>query len=962
MNDVVLSSLINLFALFGSKRGLGKEKSIELITAYLTRFFGIRNQKSYVRLYCDLREFYDDDPDTDKDLIVQNICTKLDSQIGPDDKLTLLLRLMEFCGLSDDPAFEAIAGIFKIGDGQFADLRGFIDAVSGTNVLVLPIKGNRTDVPADYYGYLKVLRFVNSTMMVVTYCGERSIWMDDIKMLSGLFQVWQQSSVIKSSHFLPIYYSSIQAEFGFGKGAEIEFCGRGVDFRFEKGGENGLHDFSFDLHSGELVAIMGGSGAGKSTTLSILCGTLVPQHGSVTLNGVDVNDPCVRKLIGFVPQDDLLIEELTVYENLLYTARFCFDGMSDEELDEKVMDVLRQLGLEAAKDLKVGSPINKFISGGQRKRLNIALELIREPAVLFLDEPTSGLSSTDTENVVNLLKAQTYKGKLVIMNIHQPSSDVFKCFDRLWLLDRGGYPIYDGNPIEAISYFKTAANYADPRTSACPVCGNVNPEIILNIVDDRLCDNTGRPTDKRKISPREWFDLYRNARKEKGRPEKGAIPDSGQKKPGRLKQTAIFLKRNIKAKSTNLQYILVTLLEAPVLAVICGFLTRFAADGHYTLMDNKNFPSFIFMAIIVSIFMGMTGSAEEIIKDRAILKREKFMNLSYGSYIWSKIIYMAGVCLLQTTLFALVGCALMGIRGMFAEWLAILFVSAFLSSLIGLLLSKFLNSVVAIYITIPLLLIPQILLCGLVVHFDDLTPDSKTGNVPLVGDVIPSRWAYEALSVAEYTMNDYEKMFFEKDRKRFEAMYYDNVFARELERANETRREEDLALLRNELPFLREYCGLEPYAADWDYGSVDSAIVEAKKALKARYGRLSTELGKDIDKYVRAFGKEELSRLKSGSCNVQLENLLVGRSAVKACKVVGANIVPASAFVFVGPRGRCGRSHFYCGIKRLGDWEIPTFWFDLGVMLIMCLVLASILFMDFDKKIISLRDIFRNKQ
>lgn len=951
MNDIVLSSLIHLFALLGAKRNLDKEQSIELITAYLTRFFGIRNQKSYVRLYTELREFYDESPDLDKDPIVEGICGKLEGQINPEVKFTLLLRLMEFCGIADDPIFSSIASLFKVADKQFGDFQNFITGTSCDNVLLVPLACGESD-PLDNCGILKVLRIEGSTLMMVTYLGEHSIWMDDIKMLSGLFQVWQQSSVIKSNHFSPIYYSTIMARFGGDRGAEIEFCGRHVDFRFDVGGVNGLHDFSFTLHSGELVAIMGGSGAGKSTMLSILCGTLIPQSGNVTLNGADINDPQVRKLIGFVPQDDLLIEELTVYENLLFTARFCFDGMSEEELEVKVMDVLRQLGLEAARDLKVGSPINKFISGGQRKRLNIALELIREPAVLFLDEPTSGLSSTDTENVVNLLKAQTYKGKLVIMNIHQPSSDVFKCFDRLWLLDRGGFPIYDGNPIEAISYFKSAANFADPRTSACPTCGNVNPEIILNIVDDKLYDNTGKLTDKRKISPQEWHNMYLGARPEMDLPNSAEVPHTDQKKPSRLKQTAIFLQRNVKAKITNLQYMLVTFLEAPVLAVICGLLTRYAGDGGYSLMDNKNFPSFIFMAIIVSIFMGMTGSAEEIIKDRAILKREKFMNLSYGSYIWSKIIYMAFICLVQTTLFIIIGCPLMGVHGMFFEWLAILFVSAFLSSLIGLLLSKLMNSVVAIYITIPLLLIPQILLCGLVVHFEDLNPESKTGNVPVIGDVIPSRWAYEALSVAEYSMNDYEKMFFAKDRERYEAMYYDNVFAHQLEIANETRKESDMALIINELPFLVKYCGLKPYKGDWSYASVDHTIQSARKQIRKRCNKLSMEVNRDINTYVKKHGKTKLAALKKSNCNIQLENLLINKTSTQLCKVCGDCIVPASAYIFVAPRGRCGRSQFYCGVKRVGDTLVPTFWFDLGVLICMCLILGSVLFVDFDGNIL----------
>ncbi len=120
-----------------------------------------------------------------------------------------------------------------------------------------------------------------------------------------------------------------------------------------------------------------------------------------------------------------------------------------------MVDLLNSIGLYEAKDLKVGSPLEKTISGGQRKRLNIALELIREPSVLFVDEPTSGLSSRDSENIMDLLKELALKGKVIFVVIHQPSSDIFKMFDKLLILDLGGRPIYYGNPVDGVLYFKS---------------------------------------------------------------------------------------------------------------------------------------------------------------------------------------------------------------------------------------------------------------------------------------------------------------------------------------------------------------------------------------------------------------------------------------------------------------------------------------------------------------------------
>jgi ABC-type multidrug transport system ATPase subunit len=200
------------------------------------------------------------------------------------------------------------------------------------------------------------------------------------------------------------------------------------------------------------------------------------------VNHIDIHEhpEKVQGVIGYVPQDDLLIEELTVFENLYYAAKLCFGHYDEKDIVGLVIRVLSNLGLTEIRDLKVGSPLQKTISGGQRKRVNIALELLREPTILFVDEPTSGLSSRDSENILDLLKELALKGKLLFVVIHQPSSDIFKMFDRLIILDTGGHLIYNGNPIESIVYFKTRIHHANYNDSECHVCGNVNPEQIFN--------------------------------------------------------------------------------------------------------------------------------------------------------------------------------------------------------------------------------------------------------------------------------------------------------------------------------------------------------------------------------------------------------------------------------------------------------------------------------------------------
>jgi ABC-type multidrug transport system ATPase subunit len=952
MTDVILSSFISLFALFGKVEQVDEERAKEMLVSYLRHHFGIRNIDLYLDLYSDMRMAYEMTDDLNTQDTVSSICTSLHGRIRTNEEALLLLRLMEFCsddGLKAVSMFDTMAHTFHISESQYADFTDFVNNKESEHVMMHHIKG--------FEGPVKTLLDRSTGLLIFTYLGNDTVLFNDVPVLAGTYQVWQQSSVLKNAIGQPVYYSSIIRTYTKDEqtAQAVEFCGRDINFRFP-GSDNGMHNLSFTLHNGELLAIMGGSGTGKTTLLSLLNGSMRPQEGAITINGHDISEPQAKALIGFVPQDDLLIEELTVYQNLWFTAKLCFEGMPDQELDRRVLKTLKDLGLDAVKDLKAGSAINKYISGGQRKRLNIALELIREPAVLFLDEPTSGLSSADTEKVINLLKEQTLKGKLIIVNIHQPSSDVYKLFDRLWLLDRGGYPVFDGNPIDAITYFKEAANYADAETSACPMCGNVNPEIVLNIIDEKTLNSNGELSDDRKVTPQEWHELYLKNRPELPEPPVSEVPPSDQKKPNVLKQFAIFLYRNFKTKITNVQYLAITLLQAPLLAVVCSLLTRYAPPEGYTVMGNKNLVSYFFMAVIVATFTGMSGSAEEIIKDRALLKREKFLHLSYGSYIWSKIVYMACVSLIQTMLFIVVGNTIMGLEGLFWIWWLILFITALLANLTGLLLSQCLNSVVAIYISIPMLLIPQILLCGLVVSFTDLNPRSTTGNVPLIGDIIPSRWSYEALAVTSFTDNEYKRHFFATEKEKFETQYYNMGLLYELQSQLETMKDEQkrgkevdpnhMEIIRTNLPYVTEYCGMKPYQGDESYQSLYDYMKEAEKLLAKRSNELTLKAEQYISAFIRKHSKEYLLNLKRKYHNLKLEDCVIGADQKRMVEVIDNYVVPRTGLIFLTPKSTIGRAPFYSSEKILGKWHIKTLWFNMGVLLLMCVITTILLLTD----------------
>ena len=172
------------------------------------------------------------------------------------------------------------------------------------------------------------------------------------------------------------------------------------------------------------------------------------------------------------------------------------------------------------------------------------MELIREPTILFVDEPTSGLSSVDSETVMNLLKEQTDRGKLVIINIHQPGSDLYKMFDKIMIIDKGGYQIFYGNPSEAIVYFKTKASYANAREDQCIACGNVNSDQLLQIIEAKVINESGKHTHIRKVSPKEWAERFlanvENIHHKISNVDR-TLPENYYSIPNLFKQSKIFL-------------------------------------------------------------------------------------------------------------------------------------------------------------------------------------------------------------------------------------------------------------------------------------------------------------------------------------------------------------------------------------------------------------------------------------
>jgi hypothetical protein len=350
-------------------------------------------------------------------------------------------------------------------------------------------------------------------------------------------------------------------------------------------------------------------------------------------------------------------------------------------------------------------------------------------------------------------------------------------FDKLVILDTGGYQIYYGNPVDSVTYFKKNINLINSDEGECHSCGNVNPEQIFNIIETKVINEFGDFTNDRKFTPEQWNESFLKKTKISLVAPSSDRPHSTLRIPKWLKQTKLFSTRDLLSKLSNKQYLFINLLEAPLLAFILAFIVRYYnvddpfKEG-YAFSKNLNMPAHLFMSVIVALFMGLTVSAEEIIRDRKILKREKFLHLSRSSYIISKIMILFMISAIQTFLFVAVANYILGIEGMFLIHWSILFTVSCFANLLGLNISSAFNSAVTIYILIPILLIPQLILSGVVVKFDKLNPIiGNTSTVPLVGDLMASRWAFEASMVSQFKDNEFEKQFYLYDKLMADADY-----------------------------------------------------------------------------------------------------------------------------------------------------------------------------------------------
>jgi ABC-type multidrug transport system ATPase subunit/pSer/pThr/pTyr-binding forkhead associated (FHA) protein len=502
-----------------------------------------------------------------------------------------------------------------------------------------------------------------------------------------------------------------------------------VPNRSGKGKVRLLDDVYLSIQPNEFVGLLGPSGAGKSTLMDSLNGMRPASSGQVLVNNLDLYQhlESLKQSIGYVPQDDIIHRELTVYKTLYYVARLRLSrDISVNEINQIVNEVMDVTGLAERRDV----PISQ-LSGGQRKRVSIAVELITKPSVIFLDEPTSGLDPATEEKVMKLFRQIAESGRTVILTTH--AMENVKLFDKIVLLMRGKLVFY-GKPDEALAHVGATSFKELYDKLEAPIHERLKKADGRGPREQIAEDVANDWKHRFMATPQYKINIANPLTEVSSKPAQAAPAKRRTTLGDSIRQWATLSRRYMGVLTRDRFNLLILFAQAPIIA----FLTYLVVGAK----AQRDFPYFVFG--LVALWFGTSLAAREVIRERAVYNRERMVNLRLLPYIGSKMFVLSLIVsfqcfLLFSTLKFLDVLSLMKLPGKFGGLPQLL--AMILTSMVGIALGLFVSSVVKTSematSLVPLILIPQILFCGLV--------GVPVGAARVVGTIMPATWSFDEM-------------------------------------------------------------------------------------------------------------------------------------------------------------------------------------------------------------------------
>lgn len=550
------------------------------------------------------------------------------------------------------------------------------------------------------------------------------------------------------------------------------------------GGHRALDNISFEVRRGEMMGIIGPSGSGKSTLLATLAGQLAPTRGRVRLNNSSLYEQR-EQLISFIanmPQEEALNPQITVREHLRHATAIRRATLSCAEIERRADGILAELGLQAIDRRKVGSPGEKTLSGGERSRLNLGLDLGSAAEVFLFDEPISGLSSKDSEHVAVTLRSLA-RDKIVIASLHRPGAKILQLCDKVLLIDNGGRLAFFGSPAGMIDYFREACinlSISHPGVDAKVPLG---ADFVFDILETPLAQIGGgqNPVATRRFPSSFWQERFESrvlihslgntahhshleSLPELTTPSSTGLPATGRNCKAAFRVFCTQLRRSFLSKLRNRGTLYSTMIEAPLLAALVAITLRSSPEGSYEFATALHIPAYLFLSATVAMFLGLTNSATEILRDRPVLRRERNFRRNPILYVAAKYTALALLATLQCFVYTCVGNYFLEIEGTLIDQWMWMTLTACTGTSLALLISALVRTERSALTAVPLLLVPQMLLAGALVPFGEMNRglfenagiERERGGIPVPARFMPLRFSYEAMVVTQAIRNPFE--------------------------------------------------------------------------------------------------------------------------------------------------------------------------------------------------------------
>lgn len=915
---------------------------------------------------------------------------KAQANLYMQERLVALLSLLEFSGMyfPGDESLQLnireLSRSLNIPDEDYIHALEFINASGENSGLVLgdqsgeaeeleglwieehtsdKLRLQQIEIGRRIRGRIRFKYFGNYSYLAFIYEGNQTLYLNSNKIYSQFFYTLSKKDLIEFENSEPINYDELIELFNpAGQNARIRFSGKNVSYKY-KSTHFSIKPFSFSEESGQLIGILGNNGSGKSTLLKLISNQIPNRKGKICLNGADTdkNRYKLQSILAYVPHEDLIHPELSVYDNLKFQAKLCLGNMKDKEIEERIENTLKKFQLEHLRNEKAGSSVDHRIGAFARICLRMSVEMLRNPYIICLDEPLSGLSYSESRKLLSILKEETIQGRLVFLTAQMPATELFHMLDKIWLMDEEGYMIYNGAPSRSLTYLKNTGllpyYYIQSRVD------KVSPEDLMKIVEAKKIGPDGSLTRERQVSAGAWYDAFlassAESLKDAAIEENKPLPALSTPLPGIERQAMFYYLRNVKVWLSRFPQNLLFTAGFPAIGFIVAMSIRLLYGRDYSLGINELMTVFIFVSVNLMFMAGFVTAAADVLPESRLVWRDKLLNISIFSYKNAKVYFLAMISLVQSFLYTILTNYVLEIEGLTGTYLMVYFCLAFTGNLVALALSPVIGRLSNFYLIMVFLMIPSLLYTGKLIPFD------KTGyikgnmkGVPVVAEIIPARWAYEALVVKQYSDNLYNRHLFDLNMKGYYHQFMihhtlpllENALAKTLVYYEEDRKDSLYLLLdifRDEFEFFGRHNEIAPFESidalkkkDFNtrlYDQMFGYITYLRFLSETMVNESETAISRRLQTLSDSIGPSKIEEFREKHHNMEIDHLLTRPSHQEFAGIEEGKMVKRGVPVFMDTSSVPGKEQFFSSRKRLNE-EMDILRFNLSVLWMITLV------------------------